>query len=377
MQSTFHYGYAAGTQANELTNTCLRNIGDFDAANTLGFIYATDALAPQMAELLRLLKKKTGIQHWVGTLGTAILHTGKEIYDRPALTIMLADLPQNSFRILPSLSGEMDLELLPLHAWIAQKMALFGVLHGDPTNPSTPTIISNLASNLEGGFFTGGLTSSQTEQLQVADSLCSGGVSGVLFSSELEVITGHTQGCTVVGGQHTITESQRNIIGKLDGRPALDVLKEEAGEVLARDLNRMGGYMFVGIPVANSDTGDYMVRNLIGIDVEQQLIAIGDQAVESSKIVFCRRDGNTAREDMLKMLESLKKRSDGRTILGGLYHSCLGRGRHQFGEDSEEVKMIGEVLGEFPLVGFFANGEIFHDRLYGYTGVLTLFLSPN
>jgi small ligand-binding sensory domain FIST len=32
------------------------------------------------------------------------------------------------------------------------------------------------------------------------------------------------------------------------------------------------------------------------------------------------------------------------------------------------------VLGDFPLVGFFANGEIFHDRLYGYTGVPAVFL---
>jgi small ligand-binding sensory domain FIST len=29
-----------------------------------------------------------------------------------------------------------------------------------------------------------------------------------------------------------------------------------------------------------------------------------------------------------------------------------------------------------PLVGFFANGEIAGDRLYGYTGVLTLFVEP-
>ena len=29
---------------------------------------------------------------------------------------------------------------------------------------------------------------------------------------------------------------------------------------------------------------------------------------------------------------------------------------------------------EVPMIGFFGNGEICHDRLYGYTGVLTLFL---
>jgi small ligand-binding sensory domain FIST len=44
-----------------------------------------------------------------------------------------------------------------------------------------------------------------------------------------------------------------------------------------------------------------------------------------------------------------------------------------FGEDSVEMKTIRQELGDIPLVGFFANGEISHNRLYGFTGVLTLF----
>jgi small ligand-binding sensory domain FIST len=44
-----------------------------------------------------------------------------------------------------------------------------------------------------------------------------------------------------------------------------------------------------------------------------------------------------------------------------------------FGPNSEELKTIRQELGEFPLVGFFASGEISHSRLYGFTGVLTLF----
>ena len=30
-------------------------------------------------------------------------------------------------------------------------------------------------------------------------------------------------------------------------------------------------------------------------------------------------------------------------------------------------------IGDVPLVGFFAGGEIANNRLYGYTGVLTVF----
>jgi len=73
------------------------------------------------------------------------------------------------------------------------------------------------------------------------------------------------------------------------------------------------------------------------------------------------------------MLDNMAKRLK-QSPKGGIYISCLGRGREQFGNDSEEIKMIHQTLGDFPLTGFFANGEIHHNKLYGYTGVLTLFV---
>ena len=160
----------------------------------------------------------------------------------------------------------------------------------------------------------------------------------------------------------------------LDNRPALEVLKEEIGEILARDLTRIGGHIFAAFPIEGSDTGDYLVRNLMGFDPDQGVLAVGDYLEEEKSLMFCRRDGNTARADMQRMLERLRRRVGQDEIRGGVYVSCLGRGRHQFGEDSEELKMIQDALGDFPLVGFFASGEIYHGRLYGYTGVLTLFL---
>jgi small ligand-binding sensory domain FIST len=60
-------------------------------------------------------------------------------------------------------------------------------------------------------------------------------------------------------------------------------------------------------------------------------------------------------------------------IRGGVYYSCLRRGRNMFGAPNRELGLIRDTLGDFPLVDFFANGEISHNRLYGYTGVLTLF----
>ena len=89
-------------------------------------------------------------------------------------------------------------------------------------------------------------------------------------------------------------------------------------------------------------------------------------------VQFARRDGKTARDDLIRMLQDVKRRA-GPSPRGALYHSCLGRGRQLFGEDSAELRIVREVLGDLPLVGFYANGEISHNRLYGYTGVLTVF----
>ena len=109
-----------------------------------------------------------------------------------------------------------------------------------------------------------------------------------------------------------------------------------------------------------------------GIDPDRGLLAIGDLVEPGREIQFARRDPNTARADLERMVEGLKARLDV-PARGALYFSCLGRGRHQFGDDSAEMRLLQSLLGDVPLAGFYANGEISHNRLYGYTGVLTLF----
>ncbi len=368
MMQQFLLGHTTGTEPRELVSDCLEQMGPIPQEANFGFVYATDALARELDAILRLLKQSTGVQDWVGTVGMAINVTAHEYYDQPALAVMIGHFPQGSCKLIAPQSSETDAFGAEL-----ENDYPFGLLHGDPSNPATPQLMQQLAQTT-GTFLAGGITSSQSDNLQVAGEICQGGISGALFTAAVPVVTAHTQGCAPIGPRHSITHSQRNILAELDHRPALEVFKDDIGEIMAKDLNRAAGYIFAALPIASSDTGDYMVRNLIGIDPRQNLIAIGDYVQEGDEIMFCRRDGNSAREDMLHMLEDLKQRAQGRAPKGAVYYSCLGRGRHQFGDDSEELKMIRDELGEFPLVGFFANGEIFHNRLYGYTGVLTLFL---
>ena len=62
-----------------------------------------------------------------------------------------------------------------------------------------------------------------------------------------------------------------------------------------------------------------------------------------------------------------------RRIAGAVYISCAGRGGPHFGAPSAELQLVRKALGDVPLTGFFAGGEIAHQNLYGYTGVLTVF----
>ncbi|MGI9321593.1 MAG: FIST signal transduction protein, partial [Thiogranum sp.] len=358
-----------------ILDRCLTDLGTGPSQANLGLLYVTAPLAPFLRELLDELRSKTVIDDWIGTVGTGICFTGREIYDEPAAAIMLASLPEDSFRLIPAGIGPLGEMLTANQEWVAEHQANFAIVHADPRNPHIPQIIESLANDLDSGFLVGGLASADDHNypLQIAGELCGDGLSGVLLSSAVPVISGLTQGCTPLGSKHTITRCDRNILVNLDSRPALDVFREDIGEVLSKDLSRVAGYIFAGLPVPGSDTGDYLVRNLIGIDPGQKLLAIGDVLEEQATIMFCKRDGDSARQDMFRMLADLGKRAKG-GIRGGVYYSCLGRGRHQFGENSEELKMIRDELGDFPLVGFFANGEISHKRLYGYTGVLTLFV---
>jgi small ligand-binding sensory domain FIST len=376
MQATnFKAACAAGADWRGVAEQCLVKLGSETESARLGLVYITEPLAPHLDSLLAHLRAGTGVRDWVGTVGSGICCTGVEIYDEPAAAIMLARLPQDSFRLVPA-GLDALVEMLKVNRdWIGAHEARFGIVHGDPRNSHIPQIIESLSLELDPGFLVGGLSSASAgqHQIQIAGDRYENGLSGVLFSAEIPVISGLTQGCTPLGMKHAITRCQRNILVELDDRPALEVFCEDIGEVLSRDLSRVAGYIFAGLPVPGSDTGDYLVRNLVGIDPDQKLVAIGDLVEEGDPIMFCRRDGDSARADMRRMLRDLGKRAKG-GIRGGVYYTCLGRGRYQFGDNSEELRMIQEQLGDFPLVGFFANGEISHNRLYGYTGVLTLFL---
>ena len=371
----FLLAYAAEPNANaeQIGTQLLTQLESVPASANLGFLYLTDALAESAQQILEQLRTHTGVAHWVGSVGMGISCTGQEFYDTPAATVLIGAFPDEAFRVFTGVRDGLEDFIAQFGTWYQTGEVHVAMVHGDPTNQELPQLIAQLPDVMPGGFLVGGITSSNTRNLQIADRITEGGLSGVIFNEQVEIVTGLSQGCSPIGPKHVITACERNIISHIDNRPALDVFYEDIGELLARDLERVAGYIFAGLPIAGSDKADYLVRNLIGVDIDRKLLGIGDIVEPGQSIMFCRRDGASALEDLHRMLDDVRQRS-GRPARGAVYFSCLGRGRDLFGQHSEELQTIRNVLGDIPLVGFYANGEICHNRLYGFTGVLSLFL---
>jgi small ligand-binding sensory domain FIST len=352
--------------------SCLATLGP-PSGGGLGFLYATDHLAGALPSILAALAKGTGTADWVGTVGLGVAGQDAsgapvEPFDQPALAVMLADLPRDSYRLIDRIEGSAAAFAAAAGAWLAAQQPTLGLVHGDPRNPRSPAIVADLAG-ATGAYLVGGLTASRAGLPQLAGALTEGGVSGVLFAQGVGVATGLSQGCTPIGPARTVTEAERTIVKAIDGRPAVEALRQDLGDAPTREP------VLIALPVAGSDTADYLVRNLGGIDPARGWLAVGAEVAAGQSIRFVRRNRAAAVADLERMLDRLARQAgDNAAIKGGIYVSCVARGPHLFGPDAAELKLIRAKLGNFPLVGFFANGEICRGRLYTHTGVLTLFL---
>ena len=373
MMDRFLLAHGAGQSGDQLLDDCLNQLGDIPPEANFGFLYLSDDLVDTAAALINRLKQATGITAWVGTVGIGIIGGDTEYYDQPAMVILLAGFNEADFQLLPNLHADDASLPAGLVDWCGANDFNVGLLHADPVTADLQALLAQLGDDIPAAFLVGGISSSRGRNAQFAGEVLQGGISGALFSQAVPIMTNLTQGCSPIGHRHVVTQCEHNILHSLDDRPALDVLTEDVGETIAQDWQQAAGYIFAGIVNKNSDQDDYSIRQLVGIDPDSKLVAIGDYLEHNDEIIFCKRDGSTALEDMERMLLELKKRCNS-PIKGGVYVSCLGRGREQFGNHSEEVRFIHSVLGDFPLVGFFANGEIHKNSLYGFTGVLTLFV---
>ncbi len=430
----FPYGHATHPQWQMAAGLVLAQLRahmalpGYASAPTLGLLYITDHYAAHARDILgHLSAELPEVTDWSGTVGVGIASNNVEYFDEPALAVMLCELAHDQYRVFSGVSP------LPPPGQTRFK-AHTALIHADAATPDLAELIDEMAQRTDSGYVFGGLAASRGETVQfalsghgnvkgqgAASGVFSGGLSGVAFARDLSggmvLMSRVTQGCQPVSKSHEITACESNVVTGLDGQPALDVLLadlnislEQPREALARVRTTLVGLshpqdILTELPGpqarrAGQFGAEVVVRHLIGLDPARKGIAISDAPNVGMSLAFCERNAQAARADLIRVCAEIREELEpeelslevasalnlpdaesaphvARRIAGAIYVSCSGRGGPHFGAPSAELQIVRRALGDVPLVGFFAGGEIAHHHLYGYTGVLTVFTSAD
>lgn len=360
----FRSALAAGEDASHTAEELSGKLMLAGSGGDLGFVYASDKVKGSLGIIVETLKEKTGVKNWIGTIGLGVIGGGEGVVDHPAIAAMIATWPKDQYALYDKIPPQ------PIAPASIMSGVPTAIVHVDPRQHFDQSL-QNLAQ-VSNAYLVGGLTATRGRNFdQVAETITHGGISGVLLGPDVSVSIGVSQGCSPIGPARTISEVKDQFVTAIDGAPALQALLKDIAATEESDQRKLLLSLHVGLPVPHSDTGDYVVRNIAGINTEKGFIAVADHVEEGQKIFFCRRDRNAAAKDLTAMVKKLRSRVQ--TVNGALYISCCARGPNLFSSAQEEVDLVQAGLGQVPLIGFYANGEIAGERVYGYTGVLALF----
>jgi small ligand-binding sensory domain FIST len=374
---------------------------------TLGWCYSRDELAHGAPAIFQGLRERLPQVAWVGGVGAGVLATGVEYIDEPALVVMLCNLPTSQFRIFHGRHPLPAQQRTPGAPAASSWRAFTAQVHADGQSPEVSELIEELAARTDSSYLFGGLCVGTPQSTQLAldprdvnpddgdsaQGLWHGGLSGVAFSDRVRLVSRVTQGCEPIGPQRRVTAAQHNVIYELDGLPALTCLLRDldvtvnAGEVdWQREALPKVRATLVGLTDPDSDLlahgshfgADTRVRHIMGLDPARRGVAISEPVHTDMHLAFCQRHVRAARQDLVRICAEIREEFDpmdhpGHPPVGAVYISCAGRGGPHFGSPNAEMALISHALGDIPVVGMFAGGEIARRHIYGYTGVLTVF----
>lgn len=216
------------------------------------------------------------------------------------------------------------------------------------------------------------------------------GLVGIAISGNVVVETLVAQGCRPIGKPMRVTKCQRNFLLELDDQPAIMVLRQLLESLAEHERELAHHSLFLGVVMdefkAEFQAGDFLIRNILGIDPSSGALLIGEVLRNERTVQFHLRDAATSSDDLRMMLKRFNDAVDARRkdaqdreapVEGALLFSCLGRGKHLYGRANHDSDSFREYLGEVPLAGFFCNGEIGPvggtTFLHGYTSSFGLF----
>jgi small ligand-binding sensory domain FIST len=360
------------------------------SAVDLALVFASFHYQDQFEEIPGLVREQLGSPLVLGCSGGGIIGNGVEVEQQPALSVTVASLPDVTLKAF-HLEGDNlpDLDAGP-KSWEDLVQAAKSddpqfILLADPYSFPVQNLILGLDFAFDKSAKIGGLASGAPQPGQNAlfleDRSFRSGAVGIAMSGNIIVDTVVAQGCRPIGKSMRITQSQRNLLEGLDGRPPVEVLRELFEGLSERDRGLMRTSLFLGVVMDEfldePKQGDFLIRNVMGMDEKAGALAIGEVLKEGQMVQFHLRDAETSAEDLVAVLDRYAGENRENQAQGALLFSCLGRGQYLYGKPNHDTEVFQAKMGSVPLGGFFCNGEIGPVSgttfLHGYTSSFGIF----
>lgn len=351
---------------------------------TIAFVSAAyDAAIEQLPRLLRPL---TGDGLLFGCNAGGLIGGGTEEEDEPGLALLCGRLPDVSLAAvhleqatLPPLAASREnwWRLLDLGA---ESGASF-VLLADPGTIDAEACARGLDRAFPGATVIGGLASGVLEpgaaRLLARDGMHRSGGMLLALSGNVVIDPVVAQGCRPIGDPLFVTACEGNLVSELDGRRPKDQLTSLFATLDEADRAHFGDALCIGIALPGPrqviGAGDFLMRNVLGLDPETGALWIGSRIARNTVVQFHLRDGRSAALELeARLAEALQGRLPPEAAL---LFACAGRGRSLFGVTGHDSGMLRRLI-DIPVAGMFSAGEIAPIQgatfVHGYTSVFGL-----
>jgi small ligand-binding sensory domain FIST len=376
----------------------------------LGLVFVSSAFASEFSRLMPLLKERLNLSALIGCSGGGVIGPNQsgqtqEIEGEAALSLSLAYLPGvqvRAFHVSAATLPDLD---SPPDRWVdliqvdPQDQPHF-ILLADPFSAGINNLLQGLDFAYPGAVKVGGLANAGSTA-NGSSLFCNyhtyrEGVVGVALSGNIVLEAIVAQGCRPIGQPYRVVQGERNILAQLEEQVDADVscgvryTPLEVLQELFQDLNEADRMLaqhslFVGVAQTefkqHLEHGDFLIRNLLGVDPKSGAIAVGDRVRPGQRIQFHLRDADTSAEDLKMLLARYcQMQLSQSSAAGALMFSCLGRGVGLYGQPDYDSQLFDRYIPNAPLSGFFCNGEIgpVGDTtfLHGYTSVFGICRQP-
>jgi small ligand-binding sensory domain FIST len=342
------------------------------------------------AEMLAAsLRERLEPRALLGCIGEAIIGNDREVEQQAALSLWVGRWSQRIGVQSFHLHLERTSEGYSLLGWPdalveADPKSSTILLLGDPYSFPADFFLEQVNSDYQGLRVFGGMASGMSGRgecrLLLDGQVHSEGAVAVLLQGSLGLRSIVSQGCRPIGRHLVVTKGQENIIFELGGRPPLAHLQELWPTLSTRDQQLLQSGLHVGRVIneflSDFQRGDFLVRNVQGIDRESGAMQITDRVRVGQTVQFHVRDAQTADEDLHDLLR-IDLGAHAKKPAAALVFTCNGRGSRLFETPDHDAKAIRAETGAIPLAGFFAAGELGpiggQNFIHGFTASVALF----